>query len=56
MEQLKYYDEWKTEQPEPTPIAECSCCGDDLYSGDFVFYIDGQILCNECIKDYGSFL
>lgn len=52
MEQIQSYDEWKTSPPEePEPAERCDRCGDPLYEGDYLYTIDGERLCEECLKD-----
>lgn len=51
MEHIEGYDEWKTTQPEPSIVGRCDCCGCDLWHGDGLYTIDGEHLCDECVKD-----
>lgn len=51
MEHIAGYDEWKTEPPELDPVGRCDCCGCDLWEGDGLWTIDGELLCDECVKD-----
>ena len=44
------YDDWKTTPPEPDPVAHCDCCGCDLYDGDYIYDIDGESICEECLN------
>lgn len=49
---MRGYDSWKTAQPdEPSPKAKCDCCGDDLYEGDYIFTVNGENLCMDCLND-----
>lgn len=49
---LEGYDEWKTSLPdEPEPKAHCDSCGCELYEGDFLYTLDGENLCTECLND-----
>lgn len=51
------YDDWKTSPPESKPLRICCSCGAELYEGDFIYDISGEILCEDCIKDaYGVIL
>lgn len=46
------YDEWKTSIPEdPEPVAECTCCGARLYEGDYLYTVNGEELCEDCLND-----
>ena len=46
------YDAWKTRQPdEPDPVEICDGCGERLYEGDFIYTIDGERLCEDCLND-----
>lgn len=51
MEQIQGYDQWKTTPPEQNPVAKCDSCGCDLYEGDYLYTIDEEQLCEECLKD-----
>lgn len=51
MEHIEGYDEWKTTQPEPSIVGRCDCCGCDLWHGDGLHDINGEHLCDECVKD-----
>lgn len=56
MESIKGYDHWKTIPPEPEDEEQgyCTCCGNRIYKGDYLYTIDGEKLCEECTKDnYG---
>lgn len=58
MEHIPGYDNWKTTPPEPRmPLAECIRCGAEFFEGDFVYTIDGENWCEDCLKDeFGRFL
>lgn len=45
------YDEWKTSPPEVPPVTTCTCCGCDLYEGDYLYTVDGENLCADCMND-----
>ena len=51
MEPISGYDERKTNIPEPKPMGKCTSCGCDLYEGDYLYTIDGECLCEECLND-----
>lgn len=52
MEYLQGFDEWKTTSPEePDPAAHCDQCGSPLYEGDFLYTVNGERLCEECVND-----
>lgn len=57
-EMMPGYDAWKTTPPEePEPKEWCTKCGAPLYEGDFIYTVNGEILCVECIRDcYGGWL
>ena len=45
------YDDWKTRLPdEPNPIV-CDSCGAELYEGDYLYTINGEKLCEDCVND-----
>lgn len=50
MESIPGYDEWKTTPPEPEPATYCDCCGCEVYEGDYIFTIDGERLCEDCLN------
>lgn len=57
MERIPGYDEWKITPPESLPVARCDNCGCELWEGDWVFEVDGEKLCEDCVKnDYGRIL
>lgn len=46
------YDEWKTRLPEePKPKAFCDFCERPLYEGEYIYVLDGESLCLECLND-----
>lgn len=45
------YDEWKTSPPEVPPVTTCTYCGCDLYEGDYLYTVDGENLCEDCMND-----
>lgn len=55
MESIKDYDHWKTIAPEPKEEQEyCTCCGGQIYQGDYLYTINGEKLREECTRDnYG---
>jgi len=49
---IKGYDGWKTTPPDdPKPVARCSSCGCGLYEGDYLYTVDGDYLCEDCLND-----
>ena len=52
MEHIPGYDEWKTSEPEePAVITKCDMCGAELYTGDSLFTVNGERLCEDCLND-----
>lgn len=51
-------DAWITgnygEDAYEPPVCECGSCGAELYVGDWVFEINGQLYCEDCMKDFGK--
>lgn len=46
------YDAWKTmPSDEPAPVEYCDCCGNGLFEGDYLYAVDGEKLCEECLND-----
>lgn len=50
MEHIPGYDEWKTTPPEQGPATYCDCCGCEVYEGDYIYTIDGERLCEDCLN------
>ena len=50
MEHIPGYDEWKTTPPELAPATYCDCCGCEVYEGDYIYTIDGERLCEDCLN------
>ena len=50
MEHIPGYDEWKTTPPEQVPATYCDCCGCEVYEGDYIYTIDGERLCEDCLN------
>lgn len=52
MEHIPGYDEWKTSAPEEQAvITKCDMCGAELYTGDSLFTVNGERLCEDCLND-----
>ena len=34
--------------------AECTLCGGEIYQGEAYYYINGQALCRDCLRDYAE--
>lgn len=48
---LTGYDVWKTRLPEESkPVAVCDFCLRELYEGDVAYQIDGDTMCEDCLK------
>ena len=41
--------EWEKPYKE---VARCSECDCDIYQGEYFFNINGDIVCESCIRDY----
>ena len=51
MESIPGYDDWKTTPPDdPEPASVCDCCGREVYEGDYIYTIDGERLCEDCLN------
>lgn len=51
MESIPGYDDWKTTPPDdPEPASVCDCCGCEVYEGDYIYTIDGERLCEDCLN------
>lgn len=46
-------DNFLTTDPryEVEPVCKCHMCGGDIYDGDTVYKISGEIYCERCIED-----
>lgn len=52
MEDIPGYDDWKATPPDdPEPVTYCSGCGAPLYEGDYLYTVQGDRLCEECLND-----
>lgn len=47
----EWYDDWKESPPEAEAACVCDCCGRSLYEGDYLYTIDGEHLCEDCVND-----
>ena len=46
------YDSWKQCVPdEPEPVETCTYCGKELFVGDYIYTIDGEKLCEDCLNE-----
>ena len=36
------------------PICYCDFCGAEVYSGDLIYRIEGEIIHEECLSDYAE--
>lgn len=49
----KDYDDWKLNPPEePKSKFRCTCCGEEMYPGDYVYDIEGEHFCNDCASEW----
>lgn len=52
MEHIPGYDAWKTTPPDdPEPVKHCDICGAPIYEGDYLTDIQGDMWCDECLKE-----
>ena len=52
MESIPGYDDWKTMPPDdPEPVTTCKCCGTPLYEGDYLYTVNDEHLCEDCLND-----
>lgn len=52
MEYIPGYDKWKTTPPdEQKTDIHCAACGCGLFEGDAVYDFDGEIWCEDCVKN-----
>ena len=57
MELIPGYDDWKTSPPESSPVKACDYCGCELDEGDYIYEVDGESLCRDCLdKTHGRML
>lgn len=51
-----YWDvpERPLEPPEEKPVAYCGCCSGEIYAGDTVYRIDGQLIHEDCLGDFAK--
>ena len=50
---MSYWDvpERPLEPPEDKPVGYCGFCGGEVYGGDTVYRIDGQLIHEDCLGD-----
>ena len=48
---ISRHDDYLTSPDEVKPVETCTCCGCDLYEGDYIFAISGEKLCESCVND-----
>lgn len=39
------------EPPESEPVGTCALCGRDIYEGEKVYKIDGDLYCTDCVTE-----
>ncbi|MGL5676818.1 MAG: hypothetical protein ACRDDX_10425 [Cellulosilyticaceae bacterium] len=44
--------DYRLEQDEPTPLLICDGCCADIYLGESYYKIDGENICDDCLKEY----
>lgn len=40
--------------PEDVVVGYCACCGDEIYEGDDVYEIDGDLIHDDCLREYAE--
>lgn len=43
--------EWRAEKP----ILQCECCNSGIYEDESYYDVNGDIVCEDCLKDYMRF-
>ena len=51
---FEYLPERPLEPPEEKPIAYCDYCGGEIYEGETVYNIDGQLIHEDCLHDFAD--
>mgnify|MGYP001053982660 CR=1 FL=1 len=53
---MNYWDvpERPLEPPEEKPVAYCGFCDSEIYVGDTVYRIDGQLIHEDCLEDFAK--
>ena len=51
---FEYLPERPLEPPEDKPIAYCDYCGGEIYEGETVYSIDGQLIHEDCLHDFAD--
>lgn len=41
-----------SEWPSPKVFCHCDFCGRDIYEGSYYFNFDGDIVCEDCEREY----
>lgn len=44
--------EWEDIEKKPQPVRSCDECGEDILPGEVYYNIDGDCICEECLKGY----
>lgn len=42
------------EPPEDVPVGYCEHCGGEIYEGETVYRIDGQLIHEDCLWDFAK--
>ena len=51
---FEYLPERPLEPPEDKPIAYCDYCGGEIYEGETVYTVDGQLIHEDCLHDFAD--
>ena len=51
---MSYWDvpECPLEPPEEKPVSRCDFCDGEIYEGDAVYRIDGELIHEDCLEDF----
>ena len=44
--------EWEDIEKNATPVFSCDECGEGVFPGEVYYKIDGDCICEECLKVY----
>lgn len=48
------FPELPLEPPEDKPVGYCAHCGQEIYEGETVYDIDGELIHEDCLADFAA--
>ena len=47
-------EEMWLDQEDPKIIGRCAVCGDEIYEGETIYRIDGDLIHEECLREWAE--